>query len=90
MFSEKTPGRMLPTPMAQQAMEVHKLTLQHNQIHFTRWRQIQVPLANDKSPKVQKAVTELMAALDAEEAELVEQQRASAQPEARKYELTPE
>src|SRR6266480_5504901 len=57
----------LPTPMAKQAAEVHKLTLQHNNVHFQRWRQIQVPLAESKSSNVQKAVKDLMDALDEEE-----------------------
>ncbi len=81
---------MLNTPMVQQSAEVHRLTLQHNNTHFTRWRQVQVPLANNKSPKVQKAVAELMSALDDDEGEVIKQQRAAAQPRARKYELIPE
>ena len=81
---------MLPTPMAKQAMDVHKLTLQHNNTHAARWRQVQVPMANYKSPNVQKAVTNLMEALDAEELDVVKQQRAAAQPFGRKYELSPQ
>ena len=50
----------LPTPMAKQAAEVHKLTLQHNNIHFQRWRQIQVPLADGRTPRVQKAAQDLL------------------------------
>src|SRR5438046_640169 len=65
----------LPTPMAKQAAEVHKLTLQHNNAHFQRWRQIQVPLAENKSANVQKGVKDLMDALDEEEAGVVKQQR---------------
>jgi len=79
----------LPTPMSKQAAEVHKLTLQHNNIHFQRWRQIQVPLADKKSPKVQKAVKGLMAALDDEEAAVVKQQRAAAQPKPHQFLLAP-
>jgi lysophospholipase L1-like esterase len=78
------------TPMARQAAEVHKLTIQHNNVHFTRWRQIQVPLASNKSQKVQKAVAELMTALDEDEAEVIKQQRAAAHPVARHYELASE
>src|SRR6266699_973964 len=70
----------LPTPMVKQAAEVHKLTLQHNNAHFQRWRQIQVPLAENKSANVQKAVKDLMDALDEEEAGVVKQPRAAAQP----------
>ena len=79
----------LPTPMAKQAAEVHKLTLQHNNIHFQRWRQIQVPLAENKTPKVQAATKELMAALDEEEAGVVKQQRAAAQSRPHQFQLVP-
>jgi len=78
----------LPTPMAKQAAEVHKLTLQHNNAHFQRWRQIQVPLAESKSPNVQKAVKDLMDALDEEEAGVVKQQRAAAQPTRHQFQLS--
>jgi lysophospholipase L1-like esterase len=79
---------LLPTPMAKQAADVHKLTLQHNNTHFARWRQVQVPLASYKSDKVQNAVAGLLHALDDEEAEAVKQQRAAAQPVSHKYELS--
>jgi lysophospholipase L1-like esterase len=80
---------VLPTPMAKQATAVHKLTLEHNNVHFQRWRQVQVPLANNKTPAVQKAVKDLMAALDEEEAGVVKQQREMAMPKAHKYQLAP-
>jgi len=79
----------LPTPMAKQAAEVHKLTLHHNNIHFQRWRQIQVPFAEDKTPKVQKAAQGLMAALDEEEADVVKKQRAAAQSRRHQFQLAP-
>ena len=79
----------LPTPMAKQAAEVHKLTLHHNNIHFQRWREIQVPFAEDKTPKVQKAAQDLMAALDEEEADVVKKQRAAAQPRRHQFQLAP-
>jgi hypothetical protein len=79
----------LNTPMTKQAEEVHKLTLQHNNIHFQRWRQVQVPFAENKSPKVQSAVKDLMTALDEEEAGVVKQQRAAAQPKPHQFQLTP-
>lgn len=79
----------LATPMAKQAAEVHKLTLQHNNIHFQRWRQIQVPLAEGRTPQVQAAATSLMAALDAEEADVVKLQRAAAQPKPHNFQLVP-
>ncbi len=77
------------TPMSRQAAEVHGLTLQHNNVHFTRWRQIQVPFAGNKNAHVQKGMQELMAGLDEEEAGLVKQQRAAAQPKPRAYLLSP-
>jgi lysophospholipase L1-like esterase len=80
---------ILATPMAKQAQEVHRLTLQHNSVHFTRWRQIQVPLASFKSDRVQTATKDLMTALDEEEAELIKQQRAAAQPVEHRFELSP-
>ena len=79
----------LPTPMAKQAAEVHKLTLQHNNIHFQRWRQVQVPLAEGKPPRVQKATQDLMAALDEEEADVVKAQRAAAQTGRHQFQLAP-
>jgi lysophospholipase L1-like esterase len=79
----------LPTPMAKQAAEVHKLTLQHNNIHFQRWRQVQVPLEEGRTPRVQKAVRDLMAALDEEEAEVLKEQRAAAQPRRHQFQLVP-
>ena len=81
---------ILPTPMVKQANEVHGLTLQHNNIHFTRWRQVQVPLANNKSAKTQAAVKALMDALDEDEAALVVKQRAAAQPKPHQFELNPQ
>lgn len=80
---------VLGTPMVRQAEEVHKLTLQHNNIHFRRWRQVQVPLADDKTPGVQKAVKELMAALDDEESAVVQEQRAAAIPRQHLFTLIP-
>lgn len=75
---------VLSTPMLKQALAVHALTLQHNRIHFVRWREIQVPLKDQqRSPSTERTI----AALDALEAELIKQQRAAAQPQARRYEL---
>src|SRR6266568_197422 len=79
----------LPTPMAKQAAEVHKLTLQHNNAHFQRWRQIQVPLADGRTPRVQKAAQDLMAALDEDEADVLKEQRAAAQPRRHQFQLGP-
>ncbi len=76
----------LATPMAAQAAAVHALTLKHNNIHFARWRQVQVPLEGLSLKAIQPA----MDALDKLEAEIVLQQRAQAQPKVRAYRLSPE
>jgi len=76
----------LNTPMLRQALDVHALTLKHNNIHFARWRTIETGLANDGSPAT-KFETE--AALDKLDNELVAEQRAAAQPRQHHYELNP-
>jgi lysophospholipase L1-like esterase len=76
----------LPTPMAKQALDVHALTIRHNQIHYARWRSVQVPMQEQKLERLQPALD----SLDALEGELIEQQRATAQPKPRHYELSPE
>ena len=74
----------LPTPMAEQATQVHALTLQHVSIHNTRWRQVQVPLQKSNTPELLNSLK----ALDELEAVLVAEQRATAQPKLRHYEIT--
>jgi hypothetical protein len=76
----------LPTPMAKQAAKVHDLTLKHNNIHFVRWRDVQITLKDYQLAGEQAAVV----ALDKLEDQLVQQQRAAAQPKLRHYELAPE
>jgi lysophospholipase L1-like esterase len=73
----------LPTPMARQAAQVHALTLRHNNLHATRWRQVQVPLEKEAAPHLLKALD----ALDELETDLIKAQRAAAQPKPRKFEL---
>lgn len=75
----------LPTPMLKQAQEVHALTLKRSGVHNTRWRTIEVPMANDSLVKAQAA----MDALDALDTELDARQRAAAAPVPHKYELIP-
>jgi lysophospholipase L1-like esterase len=77
---------LLPTPMAKQALDVHALTIRHNQIHYERWRHLQVPLQEQKLERLQPVLD----SLDALEAELIDQQREAAQPKPRHYELSPE
>jgi hypothetical protein len=75
----------LPTPMSRQAAAVHTLTLKHNNIHFTRWRQVQLPLEDEKLVQAPLVV----GALDSLEAELVQRQRALAQTRPHRFELRP-
>jgi lysophospholipase L1-like esterase len=77
---------MLPTPMARQAMQVHALTLRHNSLHATRWRQVQVPMEKDTAPHLLKALD----ALDELEADVIREQRAAAQPVTHHFELVVE
>ena len=77
---------VLSTPMVKQAAQVHALTLKHNNIHFLRWRNVQVPMQNDKLANMPKA----LAGLDAIEADVVAQQHAAAMPVSHKFELTPQ
>ncbi len=74
----------LPTPMSRQADSVRDLTFKHNNLHFARWRQVQVPLADNPIPQRGEAA-EL---LDRLEDEVIGQQRAAAQPVPRHYELS--
>ncbi|MDE3195414.1 MAG: SGNH/GDSL hydrolase family protein [Acidobacteriota bacterium] len=76
----------LNTPMLRQALDVHALTLKHNNIHFARWRTVETGLANDGSPATKM---DAEAALDRLDNELAAEQRAAAQPRPHHYELTP-
>jgi hypothetical protein len=76
----------LDTPMARQAMAVHHLTLRHNNVHFERWRTVQVPNEGDKYPALAKAIE----GLDALEADVVNDQRAKAKPVPHRFELVPQ
>ncbi len=73
------------TPMTEQAMNVLNLTVQHNQIHFERWRQVQVPLQDKQVASLEST----LAAMDRLEADLVRGQREAAQPHAHRFDLTP-
>jgi hypothetical protein len=75
-----------PTPMVQQAQAVHTLTVKHNNIHAACWRELKVALAQESLPHLAQAVE----ALNNLEADLVAQQRETAQPKAHHYELLPQ
>ena len=76
----------LPTPMAKQAAQVHLLTLEHNHVHFSRWRLIQTPFAKEDFPHKLSA----MENLDALENEVIQKQHVMAQPKPHHYELVVE
>ncbi len=80
---------LLDTPMTQQAEMVASLTTKHNDLHYRRWRDIQVPLEQGATAAVTQALPPLLAALDAQEAEIVKQQQDAAVPVARRYQLAP-
>jgi lysophospholipase L1-like esterase len=73
---------VLPTPMSRQAAEVHALTLKHNNIHFARWRWVQV----EKGELAHRQAA--MDALDQFENDIVQLQRATAQPKLHHYRLS--
>lgn len=74
---------MLETPMLKQAMAVHTLTVEHNNIHQARWRSVQVPLTEQDLPEVFNALN----AMDKLESKLIELQHKAAQPKNHHYEL---
>jgi lysophospholipase L1-like esterase len=77
---------LLPTPMAKQADQVYQLTIEHNNIHFTRWRQVEVPLQEKPLSHMHSALS----GLDALEADVIAEQHAAALPKPHHYELTPQ
>jgi hypothetical protein len=76
---------VLPTPMARQSRRVHALTVRRSELQLARWRQIQVPIHSQPTSHL-SGVTQ---AMEVWEEELVKQQRAAAQPGARRYGLLP-
>jgi hypothetical protein len=76
---------LLDTPMARQAEEVHKLTIEHATIHNDRWRTIQVPLEKYSLSETKSA----MDAMDALETQVVRKQREAAQPKPHTFQLVP-
>jgi len=80
-----------PTPMATQAAAVQKLTARRNHFRFVGWHWIEVVLGQqDSTDAIQRAVPALLRAVDAEETEIVGQQRAAAQPVPHAFELDPQ
>jgi lysophospholipase L1-like esterase len=72
------------TPMTKQAASVLDATRKHNDLHFHRWRDIEVRYEN-QSPE---GVAKTNEGFDLIEATLVKQQRAAAQPKPRSFRLS--
>jgi lysophospholipase L1-like esterase len=73
----------LPTPMLKQARAVQDLVEKRSEIHNTRWRSIEVPLADHKLGQAAPAMT----ALDALDQELAARIQIEAQPKPHHFEL---
>ena len=77
---------LLDTPMFRQALRVHDLTIQRNEIQFGRWRQVEMVLEKESPPHKQAALD----ALEALQGDLLAQQRALAVPVPHHFELIPQ
>jgi hypothetical protein len=75
----------LPTPMWKQSMGVHALTRKHDELQAARSRLFQAPEEERKSTAWKNALD----ALNAAEADLIDEQRAMARPKTHDYELQP-
>ena len=78
---------VLPTPMLEQARLVGRLTQIRADIHNSRWREFQVPLAGD--PQAGQFIPALIKNLDAADGPLTKAQRDAAKPRAHAFELKP-
>ncbi len=85
-LAERINLALLPTPMAKQAASVHALTGKRTQIHWARWRMLQVPLADDHFAREQAALD----ALDRLDREIAARQRSAAQPKSPHFEHLPQ
>ena len=77
----------LPTPMLQQAQLVAKLTQLRANVHNSRWREYQVPQAND--PQAAQFLPALLKNLDTADEPLTKAQREAAKPRAHAFSLEP-
>jgi hypothetical protein len=75
------------TPMLLQAYDVLDLVYQEVQWRFYAWRGVQLQLASDHDPSVQRASKKLIAALYAEKDKIEDQQYAADRPQPTHYEL---
>jgi hypothetical protein len=77
---------LFDTPMLRQALSVYAFSGRRNSIRLARWQGVQVALQDETSPHVGEA----LAALDALDNELLQQQKAAALPKAHRYEMVPQ
>ena len=77
----------LNTPMLQQALLVGKLSQLRSNVHNSRWREYQVPQAND--PQATQFLPALLKNLDAADEPLTKAQRDAAKPRAHQFALEP-
>jgi len=77
------------TPMLEQSYQEMDLVWKQIQWRFFAWREIQLKLSDDHDPAVQQALSGLVAALQAQEQDIVQQQHAAAIPLTTHYELIP-
>ncbi len=75
---------LLQTPMSEQAMQVYQLVTQHVDLHWDRWRHVQVVLAPDKPADLEQALLKL----DSLEQYVVEKEKKAAQPKEHTFSLT--
>ncbi len=71
-----------------QAQQVLALTRKHNDLHFQRWRDVQVPHTKDGEP-IPADIQKRMDALDAQEVEVLKELHKLAQPVPHTVQLTP-
>jgi hypothetical protein len=77
------------TPMLEQSYRELALVWKQVEWRFFAWRGIQLELSGDHDPGVQQAINGLVAALQAQEQDIVQQQYAAAVPQTTHYELIP-
>lgn len=90
----------LPTPMLSQAYRVQALAWQRTETWFTAWRQVELPMANigqspqfivntNSNPAARYAVNNIMRALSRLQHVVIRQERLTARPLPRKFQLQP-
>ncbi|MBS1822016.1 MAG: hypothetical protein JST61_08585 [Acidobacteria bacterium] len=76
---------LLKTPATDQAMKVYQLAISHEEIHFDRWRNIQVPLGEYHLAQTNPATDSLDALDDA----VASKMRDAARPVPHHFEIVP-